>query len=205
MIGEFIHDEAAHTYHWNGQRVISITDTLADQGFVDYSKIPAGIREFALLRGKEVHKATALLDEGRLQWSSLSEKVEWEGKERWWTLNYVLAYLNFKKELKAKPAVREQPFYDPVYGYAGRPDWFGEIFCGPAVIQLKTGAVEPWVGLQTAAEDRLLREAGHKATKRLGVELRPDGTFKPTWFKDSMDFKIFLSALACSKWRSNHR
>ncbi len=201
----FVHDIEAHTYHFNGQRVISITDVLADQGFADYSKIPASIREFALARGRAVADATLLLDEGRLQWSSLKETVVWEGKEYTWTLGRVLAYVKFKKEFRFHPIVREKPFYDPVYGYAGRPDCFGEIFCGPATVQLKCGPVEPWVGLQTAAEARLLMLAGYETRKRYGIELRADGTFKPTPFKDSLDFKIFLSALAVSKWQANHR
>lgn len=202
---EFIHDVEAHTYHFKGQRVISITDVLGEMGFVDYSKIPASVREFALARGKAIADATLLLDEGRLQWSSLRETVVWEGKEYTWTLGRVLAYVKFKKEFQFKPIVREKPFYDPIYGYAGRPDCFGEIFCGPATVQLKAGPVAPWVGLQTAAEARLLMLAGNESRKRLGVELKADGTFKPTWFKESLDFKIFLSALAVSKWQENHR
>lgn len=206
MIEEFVHDVEAHTYEFRGQRVISITDTLADQGFVDYSRIPASVREVALACGREVAKATQLLDEGRLQWSSLRETVEWEGKTYTWTLGRVLAYVEFKREFQFKPIVREQPFYDPTYGYAGRPDCFGETAYGPATVQLKAGPVEPWVGLQTAAEARLFSLAGYESQKRIGVQLRADGTFKATWFKDSMgDLRIFLSALACSKWRMNNR
>ena len=199
------HDEEAHTYRYKGQSVISITDTLADQGFTDYAKIPTRIREIALTRGREVAKATQLLDEGRLKWSSLKESVEWEGKTYTWTLGRVLAYVKFKQEFKFKPIVREEPFYDPTYGYAGRPDCFGETRFGPATVQLKAGPVEPWVGLQTAAEARLFLLAGYESQKRIGVQLRADGTFKATWFKDAIDLKIFLSALSCSKWRTNNK
>jgi hypothetical protein len=200
-----VHDEAAHTYHWDGVPAVSITDVLAQQGFVDYMSIPASIRDFALLRGREVAQATLLLDEGRLKWSSLRETVEWEGRRYTWTLGRVMAYVAFKKEFKFKPTVREKPLYDPTYGYAGRPDCFGELFCGLGTVQLKCGPVAPWVGLQTAAEDRLLRLAGYDGQKRLGVELRADGTFKATWFKDPTDIRIFLSALAVAKWQEKNR
>ena len=201
---DFEHNEDEHTYHWQGILQISITDVLSAQGFTDYAMIPDGDREFYLLRGRAVHKATQLFDEGILDWSSLVEEVDWRGERRPWTLGYVKAYDRMKVELKVEPIVIEEPLFDQIYRFAGRPDRFSKTTVGHLVMQIKTGGVEDWVGLQTAGEERLLRACNlieQERIKRWGVELKPDGTYKLRYFESPVDIKIFLSALAVEKWK----
>lgn len=210
MTARFFHGEKEHVYKLDGVLLPSITDTLADQGFVDYGFLPAVDRPFYLKRGTAVAEATRLFDLGVLDWKSLRETVDWNGRQEPWTLGPIRAYCLFRALFsKWKPVAIEKPLPDPVYGYAGRPDRLFETPEGFVVVQIKKGKVERWVGLQTAAEARLFEEndltGGGRVKKRYGLELRTDGTFKAsrdlTPFKDPNDIKIFLSALAVLKWK----
>lgn len=210
MTAEFFHDEKEHIYKLDGRLLPSITDTLGDQGFVDYSFLSERDRPFYLRRGTAIAEATRLYDLGILDWKSLREIVEWNGEQKPWNLGAMEAYLRFREEFAEwEPAAIEKPLYDPVYQYAGRPDRLFDTPSGLVVVQIKKGKVERWVGLQTAAEARLFEQKSYgRIKRRFGLELRSDGTFKAkrdlTPFKDPNDIKIFLSALAVLKWKKIH-
>ena len=209
MTAEFFHDEKEHIYKLNGVPLVSITDTIGDQGFVDYSFLSERDRPFYLKRGTAIAEATKLFDLDILDWKSLREMVEWNGEQKPWTLGAMEAYLRFREEFAGaewEPAAIEKPLYDPIYQYAGRPDRLFDTPSGLVVVQIKKGKVERWVGLQTAAEARLFEQNKYgRVKKRFGLELRSDGTFKASRdmipFKDPNDIKIFLSALAVLKWK----
>lgn len=202
----FVHDEQAHTYHLDGKLLISITDVLGSEGFSDYGFLPYAERQFYMDRGTAVAKGCQLLNEGRLEWSSLLET--WEGKP--WTLGYLKAYELFCREWRVIMVLSETPLHHTMYGYAGRLDLAAQTAQGLAVVQIKTGGVQDWVALQTAAELELVvancdvAKPDWRRAKRFGLSLRPDGTYKVRRFADRRDFDVFLAALACAKWKREH-
>ena len=217
MESEFVANEVEHKYFFKGQPVISITDTLADQGFSDYGFLKPHDQEFYLLRGKYVAKACYLYSIGKLDWDSLAADVDWVWEyrgerfveRRTWTLPFVQSYAQLAEIHRIVPIMVEQAFYDPVYGFAGRPDLFATGDFGPGVFQLKCNGVEDWVALQTAAELRLIEASGKlppkEKPKRWGVELQEDGRKARLYpFSGTNDLGVFLAALAVSKWQRIH-
>lgn len=206
---DLYHDAEKHTYHdSSGKPHVSITDVLAAEGFVDgWFAEP---RELYLERGSKVAYATQLYDQGTLKWSSLRAEIEYQGKTYPWTLGYVKAYAALKKEKRLKPLFIEQPLFDPVAGYAGKPDRYTDSTLGHITLQIKTGPVKPWVALQTAAEERLValnfqaKRAWDESTpNRYGVQLKPDGTYKLSPpFTNPADIRVFLAAVTCNRWRA---
>lgn len=200
---KFIHDSIKHTYSLGGRPMISTTDVLRriglspDYGFVEPSRL-----EESRQIGVAVAEATALLDQGK----------DWKKYDA--LSGYVRAWQKFKKEMKFRPTIIEQPLYDPEHLFASRPDRFGPSKLGKITVQLKTGKVAPCVGLQTAAEERIIKAnklcdepyptSMLSSRNRFGVHLKYDGTYDATRFNDPMDLRVFLSALATAKWLINH-
>jgi len=194
-------DPVNHTYHTlTNERLVSNTDVLEGQGFSDYSHVPEAFRIPALERGTEVHRATALLDKKR-KWA--------RGRGMW---AYVEAWRRFKKDFKFKPTLIERPLYDSVYMVATTPDRWGESIHGHITVQIKTGKVEDWVGLQLAFEERcifldlgLVNPVPLVSTRdRFAVELRADGSYKERRFEDKDDIRVFLSAVTVHQWQRKH-
>jgi len=189
-------DPKAHTYHLGRERLFSVTEVLEATGFID----AMWFTEAARIRGSRVHSATALLDEGRLDWESLAP-IEAALNEP--IADYVRAWEAFKHETGFAPATIESRGYHPRYKYAGTLDRIGTFADGrEALIDIKTGPIEDWVGLQTAAYSAMHPTNGPRA--RYGVGLRPDGTYTIKKFTDVDDEATFLYALAVLRWRSRH-
>lgn len=194
-------DPVGHGY-WtlHNQRILSNTEFLEAMGFSDYSSIPPHIRDQALQRGTDVHRATYLLDIKRPWKKSLGHVA-----------GYVAAWRKLKKDWKLKAKLREEPLWDPHYMVATCPDFYGSSIKGNITLQIKTGRVEDWVGLQLAFEERCIKlklnppGSMESTDKRYAVELRADGTYVgPKQFRDPNDIKIFLGALSYFRWMNNH-
>jgi len=195
-------DPVNHTYHnLLNERLVSNTDILEGMGFSDYSQVPEQYRIPALERGTAVHAATALLD-NRRRWARAGyEDVR----------GYVEGWRKFKKAFKFKPDLIEKSLHDPVYKVATTPDRWGDSIHGLITVQIKTGEVEDWVGLQLAFEEKCIRlyledTAGgvQSSDKRFAVELRSDGTYKERRFTDPDDIRVFLSAVTVHQWQRKH-
>lgn len=202
----FSFDRNLHVYMKDGERLLSNTDILGAEGFCDYSDIPEPMRQAALARGRVVHEATHLVDKGKHLAPFFDPYA-----------GYIEAYRRFKKEFGFKPKLREKPLIDPLINVATTPDAFGEAHRGLITVQIKTGKVEPWVALQTAFEERVLALHGYlgkkavkvaerlvSTTNRYGIELRSDGTYKPTWFSDPHDIKIWMAAYTMRSWKKKY-
>ena len=74
-----------------------------------------------------------------------------------------------------------------------------------AIIDLKTGAIQPWVALQLAAYVELAREAGSKSCKRYAVRISKNGKYSVKEFpvRDLRnDLGIFRAAVSIYYWRN---
>jgi len=197
-MSEFIFKEEGHEYTLDGIRLPSNTEVLAKDGLVDFSMVDPEILEAARIRGTWVHKACHYYDEGDLDWESIKDKP-YEG--------YVRGYVKFTEDYGLSIIAVEKPIYHRTYLYATTPDIIGKIKTHPepAVIDRKTGLVEPWVGLQLAAQEAAARlKYNLGPCRRYALNLKPDATYKLIPFKDRMDERVFLSALAVVNWKTNH-
>ena len=80
--------------------------------------------------------------------------------------------------------------YHPVYRYAGTLDQVGILNDKSALIDIKTGAYQPWWALQTAAYN-----AVSKCHYRYSLELHGDGKYKLIQHKKTTDLQAFLACL----------
>lgn len=133
-------DEAIHEYRVGGVKVPHVTYILRD--LVDLSKVPEAILLYAQQRGTATHRAVELWHAGTLDYESLDAPV----RARF------ISYQTFLNESGFEVIECETKVFHPELRYAGKMDLYGR-FPGrrDALIDIKTGIVEPVAGPQTAA------------------------------------------------------
>jgi len=149
-------DPILHRFTLNAEAVPSVTQILKAGGWID----DRFFNEEARKRGEDVHRATALLDQQRLDWTSLSEEIR----------AYMLSYERARAEL-GLGIRRIECIVHKARLWAGVEDreatWGRQL----TVVELKTGT-------PTLADK--LQLAGYGATHAkppllLLLYLRPDG------------------------------
>ena len=180
-------DPATHVYTRGGIVLPSVTQVLSGVGIIDTN----WFTEAAAWRGSVVHRCCQLDDEGDLDEESIPEEVK----------GYLDAWRLCRSELEiASFAYIEDPM--SLGDYAGTAD---RIIPPRRVLDLKTGAILPWVGIQLAAYGELA--FGSRATaERIAVRLKPDGKYQICYFplaERRRDLALFHSALAIYNWRNN--
>lgn len=171
-----------HRYFWHDRRVPGVTEVLQGVGLIDTQWFTEEGRE----RGRYVHEACQYLLEGDLAWDALEDKY------RPWVESFAL----WVDAVKPEVLELETLHYSETYGYAGQLDWLLCVDFDTWLIDGKSGAVSPWVGLQTAAYQHLLDD--HVHIRRAALKLRKDGqqaSLKP--MKDEQDWDDFRHALGC--------
>lgn len=168
---------------WTG--VPSVTTILKDMGFVDASFFTDYARE----RGTLVHRIIHWYCEGTLDECTIDDVL----------LPYFNAWLAFETDTGFISTETERPLASDLWRFAGTPDHIGMLNGRESVIDAKTGAIYPHVGLQLAAYEVL---AG-RPLRRFGLQLKEDGRYSLKEFKDRQDAQIFKAALACWHWQRN--
>lgn len=167
--------------------MVTVTQLLAAEGFIDTT----WFNEYYATRGTYVHRACELINRCELAEDELDPVL----------VPYVSAWKKFMNDSKFQIIEMEARLVSETYQFSGKPDRIG-IFNGcPAIIDIKSGAVQKWTGLQLAGYE-ILKGSPHK---RFGVQLKDDGNYKLTEFKDRQDRGIFLAALSCYQWKNNRR
>lgn len=194
-MGAMLHfDEAEHRYAVNGVPVPGVTSVLS--WLSGYDKVPGGYLEAAAFRGTWVHRATELIDEDDLDWSTVP--AEYEG--------YCTAWQRFRDETGFVPDLIEERVFSKRHWYAGTLDRAGRfegIRAKACVLDIKTtAALHPVVALQTAAYQAALPTALSRKLyrDRYTVQLRADGTYRMEQHKSPHDLARFLAALTLYQW-----
>ena len=167
--------------------MISVTELLVKEGFIDTTWFD----EYGRDRGTYVHKARHLYDMDELDEGSLDPVL----------VPYLEAWKKFRKDSGFVPIDSEIRLYSEIYQFTGKPDATGLLNGLPAIVDCKSGTIEPWVALQLAGYEILKGSRHH----RIAVRLKPDGQYSVKEFKDRQDRQIFLAALACYNWKKNNR
>lgn len=183
-------DEVTHRYTKNGIVIPSVTQILSSAGLIDDDWYTEESRQ----RGKAVHIACHYFDENDLDWNSVSPQY----------LPYVQAHQKFCKDTSIQWTLIEHRIYNPVYNYCGILDREAILNGEPAIIDLKTGLVNKWVALQTAAYEAGLPPLVNKSRKRFALQLKSDGTYKLHPFIDRTDIRVFTAAAAVVNWKLKH-
>lgn len=173
----FRYEDGPHFYWLKGQRIWSATGVLKAVGYIDDRYYTHSSAQ----RGKMVHLGTHHVDDNDLH------SPDWPDG----MLGYFEAYQEMKLKWKFTPRLREVPLYHPDFIYGVTPDGEGEILGGePAIIELKSGAMPWWARYQTALQEIAIRSWEEKPVwrRRVGIELRPNGSFKPFEFNDPADY-----------------
>jgi len=179
-------DSETHIYKVNGEVWPSVTQILKDMGFID-SRF---FTEYARERGSLAHLIIKWHCQGVLDEDTVDPALR----------PYLDAWRLFVADTGFVSKQVEIPLCDTTYRFAGTPDNIGELYEIPSVIDYKTGAMSPVVGLQLAGYELLTG----KRLKRYGLQLTDTGKYKLTPFKDRNDRQVFLAALACWNWIRNH-
>lgn len=187
-------DEITRTFKMSGRVVPSITDLLKEFGFIDDEYFKPEHRE----RGQRIHTATHYLDDNDLRWQSVRDE----------DLGFMMAYKAASKALELRHIRSEERLFHPFLMYCGKPDrvstW--NLSKGQVVIEIKTGSVPAYTGLQTAGQDLLLPTLS-MPRERAAIELHNDGSWKPVFFSGAEhegDRDVFLGLVAAHWYKINH-
>lgn len=187
-------DEPSHTYTVGGIVVPSVTQIIAP--LYSFEGIPEAILNAKRDLGRAVHTACEYDDDGDLDEDTVSDQVR----------PYLEAYRAFRRDTGAEVVLNEQRLYNPKHRYAGTIDRRFLIARELWTVDLKTTAsMSPAVGVQLAAYDRLVEEAGERADSKMGaLQLKPDSSYKLHPFSSPADFPVFLSLLNVYNWRAKN-
>ena len=166
--GGLLFDEASHTYTLAGRRVPSVTQVLADL-------IPGWqASEWYLDRGKAVHACAAMIAQG----------VPFEHDPI--ISGQVAACRRFVREVCPVFHAVERRVCSRRYQYAGTMDALIAIkgTRGPVVLDWKASIAKSLPCQLAAYAAAYTEETGVKVRYGVGVELRPDGTYRMTTVYD---------------------
>ena len=182
-------DAIKHEYWAEGIRLKSITECLKESGVIE--KVYAD--DHALWVGTATHRAIELWVKGTLNWESLDESL----KPR------VAAYADFVAKTAFNVIESELPVHNSGMGLAGTLDLYGAFPDGvEGIVEIKSGAVAAWAGIQTAGQDILL--GGGKHRRRFGLKVPAHGPAVIRPFTDPDDYNVFLAAATIAHWRAAH-
>lgn len=194
--------EDGHLYRLDGVVIPSNTQILKSEGLCDDQFYTDEGRE----RGTRVHNACWYLDEGDLIWDSVA------AEER----GYVRAYEKFKRESGCTVELIETMLWSRSM-FATRIDR-GVVLNGRrTLIDLKTGAIQPWIEAQLGGQQIAINERiqagdiklepinGHPYYEdRLSLHLHKDGGYRLIPWRSPDATDIFLAALRLYHWKKSH-
>jgi hypothetical protein len=188
-------DEEKHEYKWHGKVLPSVTTILKSAGIVD----AAWYTEEARIRGTHVHQATHFYDEGDLDRASVRPEIT----------PYLDAYIKFKQDTAFYPVLIEQRVVHSEYKYAGTLDRVGWLNDRLVQIDIKSGGIPVWAGLQTKAYEKALEDMmgfGFKLERfpeaRFALQLTAQGKYKLQPLTGLSDGHYFFGALAVHQFKT---
>lgn len=198
-------DEELHIYRIDGQRVPSVSDILENVSREFYEGAPPRNMQDAADRGTNTHLAIQLLNEGRLDESTVDPRIA----------PYVDAYRAFKAEKGFRPDYAEQPLYHWRMRFAGTPDMIGVIGYGRrgrpvrCIIDIKTSyQVLPVAALQLQGYEMLWNynqdSPRNYTTERYSLHLRKDGGYSLDRHEDPSDASVFIGLIHRYHWMQSH-
>lgn len=175
-------NETEHTYHLGQRQLPGVTDILKVAGVIDTE----WFTEEHTRRGKRVHIATAMHDEGRPV-PGLEPELQ----------GYLAAWCKFLDQTKAEIISIEDRVWSAAWGVAGTLDRRLGINGWTTTGDIKTGGPAPWHKLQTAGYG----VCQGTRRPRMCIYLKPDGTYKIETHHGASDYDAFHCALGMYNWK----
>lgn len=208
-MAHFLFDDDAHRYVlMPGSRCVpSVTQVLEGVGMApDLSHLP----EYYRGRGQAIHTAMALHLVGRLDWSTVDDRVLpfVENGARWLDL------------VGAEPLVVEHRWVHTVHEYGGTLDLFANTKLGHMLIDWKSTMHDPAYEVQVAGGYApLILEAAEQGAVNLEPEMVREARMAVVTLKTEVpkvhwcprhraglsNAELFRQALTVAKWRQSHR
>lgn len=184
---EITFDEETHTYtDARGRVVPGVTGIIRACGLMDTQ----WSNEWYMQRGLAVHRAVELDEKGDLDEASLDPLV----------VPYLDAWRRWRADSGYVSTAQELRIYHPVYRYAGTLDQTGILNGQTCLVDIKTGAYQPWWALQTAAYNAVA-----KCRYRYSLELHGDRKYKLVQHKKTTDLQAFLACLTVFNLRNEYK
>lgn len=186
-------NEAKHEYRLDGQVLPSVTQVIQAAGLIDKSWFD----EYSRGRGVAVHMATAMLDGDELDEQSVDPAI----------VGYIAAWRKFVTESGFDASFIEARCCNLTCRYAGTIDRAGIMNGRQAVIDIKTGALNPVVGVQLAAYQAMYHQTfntpGSPPAKTYAVQLKEDGSYSMREYLPRENWPVFLACLNIFNWKKN--
>lgn len=157
-------DPKNHTYTWDGQKVLGVSEILERAGLADKSWVSL----YGLERGIAIHLATAYSDAGSLDESTVDPAVQ----------PFLAAWRAFRRDIPTPILARERGYYDPAHGYAGTIDCVLGVPAAAWLLDLKTNTPPSYAPLQIGAYWNLLRANQIEVADCFTLALKPDGSYR---------------------------
>lgn len=178
-----------HVYTLDGKIIPGVTGVLKDVGLIDTSFYT----EEAATRGTAVHEAVQMVVKGILP------APAWDGTD---LETYLLAWEKFMADSGFEVESSERLASDEVNHFATHIDLEGKLNGKPVVIDVKSGALQAWHGLQLAAntmlndrQDRFVLQLSGDGTYRLHDEYRGEKFLSRLWDR------VWVGALSLYWWK----
>lgn len=185
-------DEESHTYTLAGRKVPGVTSILQPLSGLQF--VDRDVLDAAAAFGRAVHRACELDDLGQLDEEELDPALG----------PYLAGWRRFSADHDVRWHLIEHLVFNEQQGYAGTLDRFGIVRGDEAVVDIKSSvALSPTVGPQLAAYQRAIPGAT-LITKRIGVLLKPDGTYQAKTYTSPGDWPLFVSLLTLNRWCAEH-
>lgn len=190
---KFRFDPSDHSYYLGDRRLIGVSEAIQAAGLKDFSRVDPTVLERAQQRGTAVHAACHYLDDGDLNWATVSPEIE----------PYVRAWERFKSDTGLIINETEHPRYHATLGFAGTPDRLVTLGGNRGTIDLKTYSPDDVAGIQLVAYSYLGYgpQPSFDAPKRWGLELKDDGKYGLREYTDRGDEAVFMACLTIAKFK----
>ncbi len=179
-------DETTHTYRLHGRVLPSVTAIIG--------RVLPGFQadDYYLQRGRALHHGCRLLDEGRLDWNSVSPEIA----------GRIQAFAKFRSDCPAETVARERSLAHSTYGFAGTLDLM--LKQDRLLVCDMKSTLTPQARLQLAAYSLLWKHnygqtAGQTPGGAVGVQLNDDGSYRTMWLNKqelATAEQTFLGALS---------
>jgi hypothetical protein len=149
--------------------------------------------ETAKWRGIAVHAATAYLDQGVLDRTSLTdERVRLRVEQ----------YEQFKRDVKPEILAIEMDVEHPIYGYCGALDRLVIINGNKGVLDIKGPYKAPWHPIQLAGYADCFWENGQRVPLHRWILHLDDHRYDLVPCEDRNDRAVFLATITINTWRN---
>jgi hypothetical protein len=162
-----------------------VTAILARVGLVEGNNF---FREYDLVRGSAMHRATELLDQSDLDWASVDPVL----------LGRLRSYEKFRDDVRPTILSIEERVFNHTFKYQGRLDRRVIIDGREAVLDIKGPSVAAWQALQVCLYSRCFDRPLDRYTLHLG-----DETYRLVQHKGRNDWNASLAAITLAAWKDS--